>query len=142
MNTQNAKTTQAGKALMRFTLLCVVFLLGLALIISCSLGGEEETSPSSSSAIRSSSSSGIPSSSSSIDCSTISSSSISEDLCLDFDPDEEVEHHGKMKKQFCDERDGKKYVYVQIGEQTWMAENLNYDVCGSKCGEGSRLVDA
>jgi len=39
-----------------------------------------------------------------------------------------------MKKQFCDKRDGKKYVYVQIGEQIWMAENLNYAVCGSKCG--------
>jgi uncharacterized protein (TIGR02145 family) len=57
----------------------------------------------------------------------------------------EIEHYGKMKKQFCDERDGKKYVYVQIGEQIWMAENLNYTICGSKCGSGgnfSSLEDA
>jgi len=65
--------------------------------------------------------------------STSSSSGILGDLCGDFDPDLEVEHYGKMKKQFCDERDGKKYVYVQIGSQIWMAENLNYNAVGSLC---------
>jgi len=49
----------------------------------------------------------------------------------------EREHYGKRKAQFCDARDGKKYVYVSIGEQVWMAENLNYNASGSKCYNNS-----
>ncbi|MCL1966264.1 MAG: hypothetical protein FWF67_00100 [Fibromonadales bacterium] len=64
----------------------------------------------------------------------------STETCAGFTEGTTRLHQGKNKPQFCDERNGKKYVYETIvtgaTAQTWMAENLNYNTSGSKCGVG------
>jgi uncharacterized protein (TIGR02145 family) len=43
----------------------------------------------------------------------------------------------KKSETFADDRDGQKYRMVRIGDQTWMAENLRFNVDGSWCYENS-----
>ncbi|MCL2282627.1 MAG: hypothetical protein FWC26_04850 [Fibromonadales bacterium] len=75
----------------------------LLLSSSSSVGSSSSVeAASSSSELQPSSSSAVPSSS-------------SVNLCASFTDDTTIPHYGQDKLQFCDKRDGNKYVYVVIG---------------------------
>lgn len=44
-----------------------------------------------------------------------------------------VKHEHELSSLIIDERDGKKYKIMKIGNQIWMAENVNYNTKGSVC---------
>jgi len=96
--------------------------------LNCPAGGEmSDFCPYDGSSVASSSPSVVPSSSSAI---PLSSSSV-----------KPSSNSNIIFGTFTDSRDNRSYKYVTIGEQYWMAENLNYNATGSRCyGEGGLVL--
>ncbi|MDR0516619.1 MAG: hypothetical protein LBH25_06190 [Fibromonadaceae bacterium] len=155
----NTRITRKGVACYAPTVAAILALAMAFTLNAC--GGssnENSTPPAVSSSVGSdgpSSSSVAPPSSSSGTATGNSSSSsapaASVGFCDGFTDGTKRTHYGKEKEQFCDKRDGKKYVYIEIDGLVYMAENLNYeastgnsacyDNAPSNCATYGRLYD-
>ena len=69
-------------------------------------------------------------------CSEDSNSWSAKDVC----PEDGVNVYGMPNRgMFIDERDGQEYRYTTIGDQVWMAQNLNYVAEYSVCYDNNEL---
>ncbi len=65
-----------------------------------------------------------------------------EDFILSFVLEEKIEESKidiECPEYFIDNRDGQRYGVIQIGNQCWMAENLNYRTDGSFCSDKNNI---
>jgi uncharacterized protein (TIGR02145 family) len=120
---------------------------GVSPSLSSSSGISSSSAASSSSSIISSSSIGSSSSIASSSSDGGSSSSSSYDSSSSVGSSSSIAGLSSSvtnvnNETFLDSRDNNTYKWVEIGDQIWMGENLNYGAEGSKCyGEGGKVYD-